>query len=178
MLAVITCGFNLDMSMLKHFKTFFYPAVLTYSYNLPKELVITKITEVLKKKVTLFSSNDMTGRFLNQDTFAINTVSPANTKGVKYGSTLVGQIIESKNGMTEIRTKAKPSLALYSMFFVTLIFGLTYLYKFIQTGSTGFLFWSLAMLFLGPALSIGFSNVAIYSVRARYKMYIDKAIIT
>jgi hypothetical protein len=170
--------FQLDISMLKHFKTFFYPAVLTYSYNQPKELVIAKITEVLKQKVTLFSSNDMTGRFLNQDTFKINTVSPAYTRGVKYGSTLVGQIIESKNGMTEIRTKAKPSLALYALFFITLIFGLGYLYKFIQTGSTGFLLWSLAMFFLGPALSIGFSNVAIYSVRVRYNMYIDKVLIT
>lgn len=164
--------------MLKHFKTFFYPVVLTYSYNQPKELVIEKITEVLKEKVTLFSSNDMTGEFLNQDTFAINTVSFAYTSGVKYGSTLVGQIIESKNGMTEIRTKAKPSLALYSMFFIALIFGLLYLYKFFQTGSSGFLFWSLAVLLLGTALSIWFSNVAIYSVRVRYNMYIDKALIT
>ena len=164
--------------MLKHFKTFFYPTVLTYAYNQPKELVIAKITEVLKENITLFSSNDMTGRFLNQDTFVINTVSPAYTRSVKYGSTLVGQIIESKNGMTEIRTKAKPSLALYLIFFVTLIFGLLYLYKYIQTGSTGFLFWSLAMIFLAPALCIGFSNVAIYSVRVRYKMYIDKALIT
>jgi len=164
--------------MLKHFKTFFYPTVLTYSYNQPKEMVIAKITEVLKKKVTLFSSNDMTGKFLTQDTFAINTVSFANTNGVKYGSTLVGQIIESKNGMTEIRTKAKPSLVLYSMFFITLFFGLGYFYKFVQTSSTEFIFWSLAMIFLGPPLSIGFSNVAIYSVRLRYKMYIDKALTT
>lgn len=82
--------------MLKHFKTFFYPTVFTYSYNQPKELVIAKITEVLKKKGTLFSSNDLTGRFLNLDTFAINTVSPAYTGGVKYGSTLVGHIMDLK----------------------------------------------------------------------------------
>jgi hypothetical protein len=170
--------FQLDISMLKHFKTFFYPAVLTYSYNQPKEFVIAKITEVLKEKVTFFSSKDITGRFLNQDTFVINPFFPAHTSAVKFGSTLIGQIIESKNGMTEIRTKAKPSLALYFMFFVTLIFGLLYLYKFMLTGSTEFLFWSLAMVFLGPALSIGFSNVAVYSVRLRYNMYIDKALIT
>jgi hypothetical protein len=164
--------------MLKHFKTFFYPAVSTYSYNQPRELVIATITEVLKKKVTPFSSNDMTGKFLNQDTFAINTVSPAFTWGVKYGSTLVGKVMESKNGMTQIRIKARPSFALYSLFFITVIFGLLYLYKFMQTGSSGVLFWSLAMLFLGPALSIGFSNVSMHSVRVRYNLYIDKALIT
>jgi len=164
--------------MLKHFKTFFYPVVLTYSYNQSRESVIAKIEEVLQIKVTLLSSNDMTGRFLSSDTFVINTVSPAYTRGVKYGSTLIGQVIELQNGATQIKTKAKPSMALYVLFFVTIIFGIVYLYKFIQTGSTSFLFWSLAMLIIGPAVSIGISNVAIASIRERYKMYIDKELNT
>ena len=164
--------------MLKHFKIFFYPTVLTYSYNKPKEIVIAKITEVFNQKVTLFSSNDMTGKFLNKDTFAINTNSFANIQGVKYGSTLVGQIIDSKNVITEIRTKAKPNFILYTMFFVSLIVGLLYLFKFFQNNSTEFIFWSLALLFFGTVLPIGFSNVAIYSIRLRYKMYIHKALST
>ena len=160
--------------MLKHFRTFFYPAVLTYSYNQTKESATAKIEKVLEKKATFLSNNDMTGRFLSSDTFVIHTASPAYTRGVKYGSTLVGQVIESKNGTTQIKTKAKASIALYFLFIVTIVFGLAYLYKFIQSGSTVFLLWSLAMLIIGPALSIGFSNVAIASIRKRYKMYIDK----
>jgi len=160
--------------MLKHFKTFFYPGVLTYSYNLPKELIIAKITDVLLKKVTFFSSNDMKGRFLSPETFAINTAPFANTNGVKYGSTLVGHIIENEKGITTIKTRAKPALVFYFLFFLAIISGLLYLYRFIQTGSTQVLIGSLAALFLGPALSIGFSNVAIHSIRERYKMYIDK----
>jgi hypothetical protein len=164
--------------MIKHFKTFFYPDTSIYTYNQSKEVVITKIAEVLKRKVTFLSSNDMKGRFLNGDTFAIDTVTPAYTRGVKYSSTLIGQVIKLQNGATQIKTKAKPSMALYFLFFVTIIFGIVYLYKFIQTGSTSFLFWSLAMLIIGPALSIGFSNVAIASIRERYKMYIDKELKT
>jgi len=164
--------------MIKYFKTFFYPSVLTYSYNQPKEFVISKIKEVLENKVTFFSGNDMKGRLLNGDTFAINVVSPAYTRGLKYGSTLVGQISESQKGVTQIKTKAKTSIALYFLFFVTIAFGLAYLYKFKQTGSSEFLLWSLAMLIIGPALSIGFSNVAIASIRERYKMYIDKELNT
>jgi hypothetical protein len=57
--------------MIKHFKTFFYPDTSIYTYNQSKEVVITKIAEVLKRKVTFLSSNDMKGRFLNGDTFAI-----------------------------------------------------------------------------------------------------------
>ncbi len=161
--------------MLKHLKTFFSPTALTYSYNKPKELVIAEITEILKKKVTFLGSTDMTGKFLNQNTFAINIASL--TSGIKYSSTLVGKIIESENGMTEVSTTAKPAFSLYSTFFMALVLGLIYLYKFFQTGSAGILFGSLAMLFLGPALSIAISNVEIYSVRERYTMYIDKALI-
>ena len=162
--------------MIKHFKTFFYPSVLTYSYNLPKEIVIAKIVEVFKEKVTLFSSNDMTGKFINQDKFAINTISIANTRGVKYGSTLIGQIIESERGKTEVKTKTKPSLAFYLIFFITIFLGLFYFFKFVQTGLTEGLFWSLGMIILGPSIAIGLSNVAILSVQERYKMYIDKAL--
>ncbi|HEY5771018.1 MAG TPA: hypothetical protein VIS75_00265, partial [Chitinophagaceae bacterium] len=60
------------------------------------------------------------------------------------------------------------------LFFIAIISGVVYLYKFIQTGSAVLLFWSLVWLFLGPALSIGLSNVGISSIRERYKMYIDK----
>ena len=147
--------------MLKHFKTFFYPEASIFNYNKSKEVVLTEIAEVLKSRVTFLSSNDMEGRFLNCDTFAIDTVSPIYTRGVKYSSTLIGQVIELQNGTTQIKTKVKPSIALYFLFFVTIIFGIAYLYKFIQTGSTGFLLWSLTMLIIGPALSIVFSNVAI-----------------
>ena len=120
----------------------------------------------------------MKGRFLSGDIFAIDSVSPAYTRGVKYSSTLIGQVDKSQNGTTQIKTKAKPSIALYFLFFVTIIFGIAYLYKFILTGSTTFLFWSLAMLILGPALSIALSNIANASIRERYRTYIDKELKT
>ncbi len=50
--------------MIKHLKTFFYPVPLTYTYNHSKEFVIEKLSEIFKKKATLFTSNDMTGEFL------------------------------------------------------------------------------------------------------------------
>jgi len=164
--------------MIRHFKTFFYPAVLTYSYNHPKQLVIAKITEILKREATLFTSNDMTGRFRNANTIVIDTVSFAYTRGVKYGSTLVGEITESEKDITNIKTKTKPAPVFYFLFFLAIILGLFYLYNFLQTGLTTSLGWSLGFLIVGPAICIGFSNVAIYSVRERYLMYIDKELKT
>src|SRR5687768_14605301 len=62
--------------MIKYLKDFFYPPVLTFAYNQPKEIVIDKIREVLSKKVTFFSSRDMTGMFLTENMFTISLVVP------------------------------------------------------------------------------------------------------
>lgn len=103
--------------MIKYLKSFFYPSVIIYHYLLPKELVIAKITEILKRKITFLGSNDMSGSFLTGDTFAVNVISPAYTRGVKLGSTLVCQVTDLKNGATEIKIKTKPSSAFYFLFF-------------------------------------------------------------
>lgn len=158
--------------MIKYLKAFFYPEVVTYSYNKPKELVLARIEEIFKNKVTLFSFKDMSGSFITEDSFIIDVVSPASTGGIKYSSQLVGQVIETAKDITEIKTKAKPAFSLYVLFFGTIIAGLILLCKFIQTGLPGSLLWSLAMLIAGPAFSVGFSNVAITAIRERYIMYI------
>jgi len=154
--------------MIRHVKIFFYPPVVTYSYHKPKEIVIDKISELLSKRTTFLGSHDITGMFY------ISLVYHMSTAKFIFGSTLVGDIIESRGGITEIRTKARPSFASYFLFFIAIISGVVYLCKFMQTGSAVFLFWSLVWLFLVTALSIGLSNVGIASIRERYKMYIDK----
>jgi len=163
--------------MLKHLETFFYPPVQTYFYRMPKDSVVAKITEILSTCTTLVDTRDMKGKFMTRDTFAISLVSYAYTRGVKYGSTLVGQIIESKNGAVEVRTKAKPSRVLYLIFFASIIISVSFFYKYIQTGLTEPIFWSLGILFLGPFLAVWISDVTMYSIRSRYDSYIHKALI-
>jgi hypothetical protein len=163
--------------MIKHFKTFFYPVTLKYSYNQPKEVVITKIEQVLSRKVTFLGDNDITGSFLSEDNFKIEMRSFAYTKGVKYSSTLNCNIIDLQNGTTCIDIKAKPSRALYFLFFTTIILGIAYLNKSIQTGSTSFLLLSFVSLIGGPFFSIMISNIASASLLNRYNMYLHKELI-
>ena len=59
--------FNFQISMIKYFKTFFYPNTYTYTYNQSKEIVLARIDEILNRKTTFLSSNDVKGRFLNND---------------------------------------------------------------------------------------------------------------
>ncbi len=160
--------------MLKHLKTFFNPSSKNYSYTQPKELIISKIKEVFKEKVTLLSSNDMKGIFLSKDTFEIEIISAGYANGVKYSSSLIGEIIETQNGRTQIKTIAKPSVALYILFLIGIVFGIIAFYNFMQTNSFVSLFWSIVIIIGLPTFSIGFSNVAIAAIRERYKMYIDK----
>ena len=104
-------------------------------------------------------------------------ISFAFTNGVKYSSKRTGKIVESNNGITCINIKAKPNFALYIIFFVTIIVGIAYSYKYFQSNSLSFLFLALAMLIGGPFLVIGISNVTISSIDKRYKMYIHKELI-
>jgi hypothetical protein len=164
--------------MFKYLKPFFNPQTQNFSYRLPKELVIDKIEEVFKQRVSLLSSNDMEGSFLSKDIFKIDILSGFYSKGGKYSSRLIGEIIEYEKGITQIKTIAKPSLTLYIVFFFGVIFGLISFYKFIHTNSFHFLFWSILFLIGITSLSIGFSNAAIVSIRERYKMYIDKELKT
>ena len=163
--------------MIKHLKDFFYPPVLAFTYNQPKEIIIDKIKEVLSKKVTFFSSRDMTGMFLTENMFTISLVVSVLAARPLLGFTLVGDIFELRRGVTEIRTKPRPSIGLYLLFFVAIILSIVNFYEFINTGSAGFLFWSLGILFGGACLSIGLSNVGTAAIYERYKMYIDKELI-
>jgi len=160
--------------MIKYLKDFFYPPVLTFAYNQPKEIVIDKIRQVLNKKVTFFSSRDMIGMFLTENMFTISLVVPVLAARPLMGFTLVGDVFELRRGVTEIRTKPRPGVGLYFLFFMAVIIGIGYFYEFIKTGSTGFLFWSLGILLGGALLSIGLSNVGKASIYERYKIYIDK----
>ncbi|HEY5772344.1 MAG TPA: hypothetical protein VIS75_06925, partial [Chitinophagaceae bacterium] len=60
--------------MIRHVKIFFYPQVLIYSYNKPKEIVIEKISEVLSRKTTFHGSHDITGMFLTGNMFYISLI--------------------------------------------------------------------------------------------------------
>ena len=136
--------------MIKYFKEFFYPTQLVYLYNLPNDKLTNTIEQILKKKATLFTSNDMTGKFISEDTFLISLIPFSYTQGIKYSSTLIGKIQEINSSVTEIRVKTRPSYVFYAIFFVITLFGFAYLYKFIETNITSYLFLALFMIILGP----------------------------
>jgi hypothetical protein len=49
--------------MMKHLKNFFFPDTLIFTYDQSKAAVLTKIEDVLNRKVTFWGDRDMKGHF-------------------------------------------------------------------------------------------------------------------
>jgi hypothetical protein len=162
--------------MIKHIRTFFYPNSTTYYYELPKEVVVSKVDEVLNRKKTFLDTNDLSGKFTDKNIFSLWLLSGAHVEGGMMKSSLVGHIVESQNGQTVIDLKERPAPGLYIWFFISIAAGLAYLYKFVQTGSLATLFKSIGILVGGTVLCIRISQVAILAIRERYLTYLDKKI--
>lgn len=74
---------------------FFYPLITSYSYKIPSAVTKERIETLFKEKSNLWSSKDITGSFINDNAFVMNLISPSNTRGVTYSSTLVGTVEEA-----------------------------------------------------------------------------------
>ncbi|MES2617727.1 MAG: hypothetical protein V4613_07610 [Bacteroidota bacterium] len=160
--------------MIKHIRTFFFPHQILYTFSLSKELIVARLDEVLNRKWTLLDNNNLLGEFKNKDTFEIWMKSAAYGTGLIGKSKLVAEILESQNGQTEVKLKAKPNIGLYIWFFVFVAFSIVYLCDAINTGSIKFILLSCLMLIGGPLLCVGISNVQIAALKDNYIKYIDK----
>lgn len=132
--------------------------------------VHSKVEEILNRKWTLFDNNNLQGNFINQNTFEIRM------KGLRAHTALQAEIIESQNGLTEIRLKARIIKEIYIWFFLSFAISIVFLIQFSLTGSIQFLFWSIVFPTLGPLLCIGISKVRIEALKENYVKYIDKDI--
>jgi hypothetical protein len=158
--------------MRKYLRSFFAYTFKTYTYHQPKEALVATIDEVLKVKPTFLGVKDIEGYFINATTFTIKLISPYS-KSILYGAALIAEIKELQDGVTEIKTRVRAGLVLYLLFFIALIFGVVYLYEFVQTSSIDFLLGSLAMLIGGPVISIALASIANAAVYERFDRYID-----
>jgi hypothetical protein len=165
-----------EISMIRHIKTFFYPETTVYVYSSQKDELVGQIEKVLNRKYKLFDEKDLLGRFIDPVTFEIETRQFALVSG-KMGVKVIGKISDLGNGRSQVRMKASPSYGYYLWFFVAIILGFAYLYKFFQSGQFEFLFLSLGALIIGPVLCIGISRVAIAATYLRYVLYIHKRLI-
>lgn len=160
--------------MYQYFKKFFNPPTLAYSYNKPRASVIAELNDIFQQKVSMFTNNDVTGKFKSENKFVLDVVSPAYTRGGKYSATLEAEIMEKEKDYTTIKTRVSPNPVWYLLFFLSIVFSLILFYNYISTGLIKFLFGSVAMLFCGPFISVALSNIGIGIIRERYYLYIHK----
>jgi hypothetical protein len=93
-----------------------------------------------------------------------------------FSSTLSCEIIENEH-QTIVRTKAHTGVKVLILLILTFIAGCAYLIKGMLTGLSEFIGWGIVLTVLGPAISIGVTNVAKASIEDRYFRYIHKALL-
>lgn len=152
----------------------FSPIHSSYHYNKPKEAVKQQIEAVISKGVKFVSEPDLSGRFVTSDSFVFSTSSGAYTGGIKFGSTLQGNIIGAENDVTRLETKTEASSAYKIACYILLLFGGVLLIKAIYDSSLDTLGWAVVLLVLGPAVCNWMAGIANETVLDRYKRYIDK----
>lgn len=161
--------------MKQYIKNFFYPEPQIFNYELPKEIVIAKIDEVISQKITYFGEFDIKGSFVSSDNFEIHSI-PMDL-GVRYYSKLTGHVVESQNGTTVIKTKVKFNYVLYFLFIFSILVGIVFLFKSVQSGSIVGIITELVAIVAAPAVAIGISNFSKNLIYDRYRKYIHTILI-
>ncbi|MEZ4805702.1 MAG: hypothetical protein R2852_09530 [Bacteroidia bacterium] len=159
--------------MINFVRTFFSPNQSIYLYNSSKELIVSKLNDVLNRKWNLFDSNNLEGEFIHKETFEIRMKSSGYKTGLIGSSSMIGDIKETNDGQTEINLKVKPYFGLYILFFIFIVFSVVYLFDSLNACSIKYALLSCIMLIGGPLLCIWISNIQIAVIKENYVKYID-----
>jgi hypothetical protein len=159
--------------MKKLLANLFYPEKRTFTYNGSREIIIQKIQDLFSKGDKFLSGPDIDGSFIDGDIFKMQVYSSAITKGVGFGSTLFGKITNNNDGSL-VELEATASSSLKFLFFLAIFLGIAYMYLFFRTSDTAYLYSSIGMTLIGPALSIFMAGVSNEAIFDRYIRYIDK----
>ena len=157
--------------MINSLRTFFTHQVIQYRYDQTPDVVASRIHEILDEKRNVWSEHDIKGQFTGPDTFVMEQILLASTK---YGtkSKLVGQLSAEAAG-TVVTTTIRTRLFYHICFFVLITFGMGRLVISIQDYSLLSILGSLALLLIGPFLTIKLSNLSKWFITDRYRRYID-----
>jgi hypothetical protein len=151
------------------------PIHLTYNYTEAKEVVVERIAAILNKSGKTLSDPDMSGRFIDKDTFVFSVPSGAFTGGLQYSSTLSGKIIALDSSITSVKIEIHSSIVYKVVCIIITLIGCVYLYKGISSSAAQFWSWGIAMLIGGPLICNWLAGIANETVKDRYLRYIHKA---
>lgn len=143
-----------------------------YYYNESIEILTERLNCILNEKESVQIGNDIQIFSIAKNSFTINLISNFS-RNFFYQSTLKAEVIGVINTL-EIRTKIKPALILFVLFFFSLFFGVAYFYNFILSTKIEFLIWSLILIIGGPAISILVANISSTALYNKFDNYIDK----
>jgi hypothetical protein len=135
--------------------------------------VKAQISSALARSGGLFDERDYVGE-VDGSNFSLWINSPVMTWGLRYGSTLIGDVIESDKTHTDVIIRFRSSLAFKLLAVLAVLLGIIFLFRLINEYSIDSLLWGLAMIFLGPVICNWFAGVSNASLQSRYVTFIHR----
>ena len=153
------------------------PKPVTYNYRKSKDFVTEKVKSVIEKSGGILGEPDVTGNFLDQDTFQISSSLPGTFSNLNaFPTSLLGKIVDTGNSTSMIQTNIKPNFSFLILLVLTLFMGVIFLVAYVKGNDNNFIFWSVAMFILGPFISIAAMNISNIGIRDRFEQYFDSII--
>ncbi len=155
----------------------FSPEIYSYQISRSKHEVISKFQEIFKPRIGLWSNSDFIGSCSN-DSFTLNLVSPAFTRGPRIGSSLIGTVFETNANESIIEIQISRSPRVFALIILFFVFGIILFIQFLnRENSFDFLLWSLGGFILAPLFVLWLSAISSDTLKERFELFLKKEFI-
>ncbi len=134
----------------------------SYSYKLSKKELYERLSSIFEQNSKETNSSQYSGNLSSNDTFELEISHVALIKGFLGKTKLVGHISSEGVDQSTIEINIKPAIGYYVWYILGIIFGIVYIFQFIDSSNLNYLFASAFSLIIVPILFVqifkGFAN--------------------
>jgi hypothetical protein len=144
----------------------------SYSYKLSKKELHERLSAIFDQNSKEKYSSQYTGNLSSNDTFELAISHVALIKGFLGKTKLVGHISSEGVDQTTIEIKIKPAIGYYVWFILGIIFGIVYIFQFIDSRNLNYLVASAFSLIIVPFLFVQIFKVFANALKKRFEKHI------
>ena len=163
--------------MFTYLSNFFKSHRDSYSYPVNFEKVKNHIESVLLDDSSLWSTKDVKGNFLNNETFNLRLISVAYTTNLALASRFTGRIQQISETLTRIDIEIKSSILQYLLFFIFLASGITISISGLINYNLEKIIIGIIFSFIGPGICIWLGRIFNLTLKDRYLLYINQPLL-
>ncbi len=148
----------------------------SYSYKLSKKELYERLSSIFEQNSKETNSSQYSGNLNSNDTFELEISQNALVKGFLGKTKLVGYISSEGDDQSTIEINIKPAIGYFVWFILGIIFGIAYIFQFIDSRNLNYLFVSAFSLIIVPFLFVQIFKVFANVLRVRFETHIDQSL--